>query len=228
MVTCVECDAPFDTATHNQVLDGLAANPYVAELRRALYVQDIIHQFESKAHFDNCDFDSATAYISSLLDEAGQHVQKASAAKQAGIKAEVENAVRNAFFALGQAMHAVQDFYAHTNYVELTVLSVKNADDIDVVEPWTTAGRERIGPLRQGGLVSGFVFWGFPQKCSSGALSHADLAKDSAGTKSGKKLVPHLQNLSQYRIAVFMARKASLSVDALCLPTLASAEGGQR
>ena len=162
MVTCVECDAPFDTATHKQVLDGLAANPYVAELRRALDVQDIVHQFESKAHFDNCDFDSAMAYISSLLDEAGQHVGKASAAKQSGIKAEVEGAVRNAFFALGQAMHAVQDFDAHTNYVELTVLSAKKTDDIDVVEPWTTAGRERIGRLRYGGLVSELCVLGLP------------------------------------------------------------------
>jgi hypothetical protein len=212
VATCVECDAPFDTATHKQLLDDLAANPYVAELRRALYVQDIVHQFESKAHFDNCDFDSAMDYISSLLDEAGQHVEKASTAKQSGIKEEVEGPVRKAFFALGQAMHAVQDFYAHTNYVELTVRSAKRPDAIDVIEPWTTVGRERIGRLRQGGLVSGFVFWGFPQKCSPGALSHADLAKDSANTKSGKKSVPHLQNLSQYRIAEFLARQASLSL----------------
>ena len=212
VATCVDCPAPFDTVTHTQILNGLAANPYVAELRRALYFQDSIHQFESKAHFDNCDFESATAYISSLLEETGQHVEKALAAKQAGGKAEMDGAVRNAFFALGQAMHATQDFYAHTNYVELTVASAKKTDDIEVVEPWTAAGRERIGQLRQSGLVSGFVFWGFPQKCVSGAPSHADLAKDSADTKSGKKSVPHLQNLSQYRIAVFLAQKASISL----------------
>lgn len=212
VVTCVECDAPFDTATHKQMLDGLAANAYVAELRRALYVQDTYHQFESKVHFDNCDFDSATAYISSLLDEVGQHVEKASVAKQSGAKKELDDAVQNAFFALGQAMHTTQDFYAHTNYVELSVPGTKKADEIKLIEPWTTVGRERIVQLRQSGLVSGVVFWGHPQKCLSGTPPHADLAKDSANTKSGKVPVKNLQNLSQYKIAVFLAREASVSL----------------
>lgn len=212
VITCVVCDAPFDTATHKQMLDGLATNAYVAELRKALYVQDTYHQFESKVHFDNCDFDSATAYISSLLDEVGQHVESASVAKQSGAQNELDDSVRNAFFALGQAMHATQDFYAHTNYVELSVPGTKKADEIKIIEPWTTAGRERIGQLRQSGLVSGVVFWGFPQKCSSGTPSHADLAKDSANTKSGKVPVQNLQNLSQYKIAVFLAREASISL----------------
>lgn len=43
-VSCIGCDQPFDTSTHKQVLEGLANNPYLAELRKALYQQDIIHQ----------------------------------------------------------------------------------------------------------------------------------------------------------------------------------------
>jgi hypothetical protein len=67
---CADCDEPFDATTHKQVLEGLVNNPYIAELRKALYVQDILHQFESKAHFDNCDFESSTEYLTSLLEEA--------------------------------------------------------------------------------------------------------------------------------------------------------------
>ncbi len=211
-VTCVDCDAPFGTITHKEVLDGLAANPYVGELRRALYLQDSLHQFQSKAHFDNCDFDSAIEYIDSLKAEADTHVSTAQAAKANGDKVGTETAVRKAFFALGQALHGVQDFYAHSNYVEMHKAGVKKTTDLEVVAPWRKEGKEKIASLRQQGLVSGYVFWGFPQLCKPGSMSHADLAKDSESTPSGKVRIPHLDNISQYRIAVFLAREASLQL----------------
>jgi hypothetical protein len=211
-VLCVGCDEPFDTTTHKQVLEGLVASPYVAELRKALYQQDIVHQFESKAHFDNCDFDSATSYIASLLDEVAAHVGNAQKAKDAGDTNGATAAAASAFFALGQALHAVQDFYAHTNYVELQAPKAKKVTDIAVIAPWRPKGQARIQELRNEGLYSGFVFWGFPQKCPAGTASHADTAKDSATTASGAKPLPHLQNLSQYKIAVFLAREASLQL----------------
>jgi Heterokaryon incompatibility protein Het-C len=209
-VTCVDCDAPFGTITHKEVLDGLAANQYVGALRKALYVQDSLHQFQSKAHFDNCDFDSAIAYIDSLYAEAGTHVEAAQAAEAKGDKPGTEAAARKAFFALGQALHGVQDFYAHSNYVELSKAGVKETTDLEVIAPWRNEGKAKISALRKSGLVSGFVFWGFPQVCESRSISHADLAKDSETTPSGKLRVPHLENISQYRIAVFLAREASL------------------
>lgn len=211
-VLCVGCDEPFDTTTHKEVLARLVNNPYNTELRKALYLQDIVHQFESKAHFDNCDFDSSIAYITSLLDEAETHVAAASKAKAAGNQEEVKMAAGRAFFAIGQALHGVQDFYAHTNYVELEAPKVKKVTDLELIAPWRANGRDRIKELQGRGLVSGFVFWGFPQNCPRGTASHSDLAKDSAATKSGARHVAHLQNLSQYRIAVYLAREASLQL----------------
>ena len=209
---CVTCDQPFDMTVHQQLLAGLVTSPYNAELRKALFSQDVLHQFESRAHFDNCDFDDATAYLSSLLMDMDRDSQAAQAAKASGNDAAARAAVTRAFFSLGQALHGVQDFYAHTNYVELQVPAVKRVTDLEILAPWRPEGRERIAQLQTRGLVSGFVFWGFPQKCPSGSISHADLAKDSADTKSGKKLVAHLQNLSNYRIAFFLAREASLNL----------------
>jgi hypothetical protein len=209
VAVCVDCDAPFDTTTHKKVLEGLLDNPYVGELRKALYLQDSVHQFESKAHFDNCDFDSAVGYIDILLAEAGKHVDSAFKARANGDTAAVQGAVKRAFFSIGQALHGVQDFYAHTNYVELTKQSVKRVTDWEVIAPWREAGKARIKALQGSGLVSGFVFWGLPQKCPSGTISHGELAKDSETTKSGSARVPHLQNITQYRIAVYLAREAS-------------------
>lgn len=211
-VLCVDCDQPFDTATHKKILEGLVNNPYIGELRKALYLQDSYHQFESKAHFDNCDFEDASNYITELLAETGKHVDDAAKAKTAGDQAAMKKAALAAFFSLGQALHGTQDFYAHTNYVELQVPKAKKVTDIPVLYTWRAEGRTRIKELQQSGLLSGFVFWGFPQKCPSGSISHADLAKDSADTKSGKVAIAHLQNTSQYKIAVYLAREASLQL----------------
>jgi hypothetical protein len=212
LAMCVGCDEPFDTTGHKNLLEKLASNQYLAQLRRALYLQDTVHQFESKAHFDNCDFDASAAYVTSLLEEANGFVAAAQKANAAGDDAAMKTAAENAFFAIGQALHGVQDFYAHTNYVELQAPKVQKVTHLEVVAPWRPKGRDRILELQRQGLISGFVFWGVPQKCPKGTPSHADLAKDTASTKSGAKVIPHLENMSQYRIAVFLAREASLQL----------------
>lgn len=213
VVVCGNCYKPFDTSTHKQVLDGLVANKYIGELRKALYLQDSYHQFESKAHFDNCAFGDAIGYIDSLLAEIETHVEAAKGSKDRGDTDAVETSMLKAFFALGQALHGVQDFYAHSNYVELSVDKVKKSTDIEVIAPWRKSGKDRINEMvglpAGKGLVSGFVFWGFPQTCAPGTLSHADLAKDKATTPSGKVKVAHLENRSRYQIAVQLAREAS-------------------
>lgn len=211
-VLCVDCDLPFDADTHKKVLKGLVSNPYVGELRKALYLQDTYHQFESKAHFDNCDFDNAVGYIKELLDEAGKHVEAATKAKNAGDKAAAKEFVLKAFFSIGQALHGTQDFYAHTNYVELYAPKAKKVTDIPILFPWRPDGHARIKELREQGLISGFVFWGYPQVCPRDTISHGNLAKDSADTKSGKLVITHLQNITQYKIAVYLAREASLQL----------------
>lgn len=99
-VLCVDCDQPFDTTTHKEVLERLANNAYLGELRKALYLQDTYHQFESKAHFDNCDFDAAVAYIDELYAEAGRYADAAAKAKTAGDKDAMQKAALSAFFAL--------------------------------------------------------------------------------------------------------------------------------
>jgi len=203
---CIGCDQPFDFDGHRAVMEALSTNPNVAQLRRAMYVQDTIHQFESKAHFDNCDFDGGIAYLGQLLAETDRHVSAAQRATDARQRAA---AVERAFFALGQGLHAIQDFYAHSDYVERQVTTAAKPTDIPVIRPWRDSDHARINVLRAGGLVSGFVFWGFPQRCPAGSAWHSELAKDSPRTKSGAVVVRSLENLTQYQIAVFLAREAS-------------------
>ena len=70
-VVCVNCDQKFEFPGHEEVNASLVGNKYVRELRQAMYLQDTYHQFESRAHFDNCAFGEATQYIDELLTEAG-------------------------------------------------------------------------------------------------------------------------------------------------------------
>lgn len=209
IIVCGDCDQPFDTPSHKKVLEGLLSNKYVGELRKALFLQDTYHQFESKVHFDNCDFDGSTSYIDDLLLAVNDHVAAANAEKVKGDKAATEASMLKAFFALGQALHGVQDFYAHTNYVEISVGQAKKSTDIEIIFPWKQAGKDRIQELIGKGLVSGYVFWGFPQKCPGDTLSHSEMAKDKSTTPSGAVKVPHLENRSRYQIAMQLARGAS-------------------
>ena len=221
---CVNCDQPFDFPSHEEANAAILKSPYVKQLREAMYSQDIWHQFESKAHFDNCDFDGAFDYINELWAEIDTGLQAA----QPDDKQDVQTRVEKAFFALGQILHAVQDFYAHTNYLEKHVATVQKVTDLKVMRPWTTQGQTGIDALRASGLISGYVFWGSPQKCPADTPSHATLAKDSGETESGKIRIPHLENLSQHRIALFLAKEASkdLLEDAFKQwPLLAKANG---
>jgi hypothetical protein len=211
-VLCVDCPDPFDLTIHKGLLDDLAANPYIGELRRALYVQDVLHQFESRAHFDNCAFSNALDYIDNLFADADKHAAAAEAAKSGKKPADSVAAARRAFFSLGQALHAIQDFYAHTNYVELNVADVKRVTDIPVMRPWRAEDRNKILDMQAAGLRSGYVFWGFPQYCPKGTLSHGEMAKDSASTAKGGQRIPHLTNHTHFQVAESLAREASLQL----------------
>lgn len=208
-VVCVNCDQKFEFPGHEEVNASLVGNKYVRELRQAMYLQDTYHQFESRAHFDNCAFGEATQYIDELLTEAGAYVANAEKAKAAARQSDAETYTQKAFFAIGQALHAVQDFFAHSNYVELMNGKFTKASEIPVLHPWLPRDIKRIAELRKQGLISGYVFWGFPQTCPKAVPTHANLAKDSETTKSGKVKLPHLENLTQYKVALFLAKEAS-------------------
>lgn len=211
VLVCVGCEGRFETATHEELLEGLARNEFVGELRKALYFQDTLLQFSSKAHFDNCDFDGSIAYLNSLLDEVAATATAARAAAARNDSGQVKAETRRAFYAIGQALHGIQDFYAHTNYVELSATQTTRVDDMPILKPWAETDQRRIRELQSKGLVSGFVFWGFPQKCAAGTPSHSELAKDSPSTTSGRKTLATVGGKTQYEIAVHLAKKASVT-----------------
>jgi len=202
--------AQFSGAVHRALLKKLVANSFAFELQKALHFQDIVHQFESKAHFDNCDFENSIRYIESLLEQVGIYSELSLMGRKAGNTAKVNAAAKRAFFVLGQALHSVQDFYAHTDYVDKAAQRFRTLGDIPIIMPWTQEGKSFINEQAASGeLKSGFVFWGLPQKCPAGSKSHADLAKDKPDSPNGQVPIPTMQNRTLHEIATYLAGVAS-------------------
>lgn len=79
--------------------------------------------------------------------------------------------------AFGNLLHTAQDFYSHSNWVELH----KNVSPI----PTWDFNVHKL-PSR---IVSGFVWYGLPWNCPRGAPSHGDLNKDTRDSRQGSKQV---------------------------------------
>jgi len=119
-----------------------------------------LNQFESALHFDNCTFDLGVQRINDLwqLIESGVEV--------------------NPYVMFGTMIHTVQDFYAHSNWVELHV-------DQSPVPTW-----DLVLSSLPADIVSGTFFLDSPKECGPNAPTHAQLNKDSPDSEEGQKLVP--------------------------------------
>lgn len=204
---------PFDPSLHGAMTPQgeICSN----ELNRAIYRQDVLHAFESKAHFDNCAFEDSSNYVDELVAEARKQLSRIPVNAAAG--GDVPAEARAAMHAFGRALHGIQDFYAHTNYVELVQERSPNLASesaILLVEFWKPAGREYLRKLVADGLHSGRVAWSLPHTCAASVPSHGQLAKDSPKTPAGTK--PSIfrnsltgQSISNHNVAFNLASRAT-------------------
>ena len=116
-------------------------------------------QFNSELHFDNCTFALGAQRIVDLWKLIESPIQE------------------NPYVTFGTMIHTVQDFYAHSNWVELH-------EGASPVRVWDLNG----GSL-PADIVSG-VFWlDWPKLCGPNAPTHAQLNKDSPESEEGSKVV---------------------------------------
>lgn len=142
-----------------------------------------LNQFESQLHFDNCTFALGAQRIVDLW---------------ALITAP--NPPTNPYVSFGTMLHTVQDFYAHSNWVELH-------EQESPVPVWD---------LDPGSLPSDIVsgtFWlDHPKLCAPGAPTHEELNKDSPDSPEGSKTVASGPN--QGRTLFSLAFAAALAASA--------------
>lgn len=182
----LSADRPFSIGKHAELSPaGMLCSEAI---NRSIYRQDILHAFESRAHFDNCAFNESLTYLQQLIAKSDRIIV---ASRSSSDERARQAAAQMAMGVLGQAAHAIQDFYAHSNYVELMGEAADRPSatiQLRVVPVWLeTEGAAEIDALVKRGLVSGRVFWAEPKRCVSSAPTHGQLAKDSPQTTAGKQ-----------------------------------------
>ncbi len=192
---------PNSFATPDHVKLVAAAGKCSEALASAQWRQDVLLQFDASAHFDNCAFKPTLEYVASLLAGVGQKMK---------IVPVSESDVNEAMGLLGRAVHAIQDFYSHSNYVELMASKGVKFDEDLVIPVWTPAGAAQVLTLaKSGGLVSGRVWWDGPKLCADSVPSHGELAKDDDKMPSGSAVLPNW-NYQGYRAARQLANWATI------------------
>lgn len=201
----------LDPTGHIRAIESLGdvQRSYLNNLHAALVKQDFVEKDEAKAHFDNCAFDEGLSYIASLLEMVKVIMADAQRHKDAGDRRKLEESVGNAFYTLGQALHAVQDFYSHTDYVERMHQQHTRLQFVSIVPFWTPEGRLRLKELRRSGLISGVVKNGQPNRCPAGTPTHSNLAKDFLLFGVGAERLPRWNNMRKHEAAVELAKRAS-------------------
>ncbi len=142
-----------------------------------------LHQVDSERHFDNCCFEEGVEYI-----------------KEEWKTVEQETDFGSVLAAFGRLLHTVQDFYSHSNWVEIHL-------SFDPIPVWDL----EVNNLPSD-IVSGTWIIGIPKKCSEGAPTHSELNKDELGSKEGGKTAstgPHAGE-KLFSIAREVALRATL------------------
>jgi hypothetical protein len=126
-------------------------------------------QSVSVLHFDNCTF----AYGATRINELWERLEDVHSYGPLSPSMEC--------MMFGTLIHAVQDFYSHSNWVELHVAELTTNDS--EIPVWDLA--EKLPD----GIKSGLWITGFPQLCKGDVQSHSELNKDDKGTDESKKIV---------------------------------------
>lgn len=217
-----EGSKPFALSVHKKMVAELAGdNARCTDiLVSAQWQQDVLHQTLNAAHFDNCAFEEGMDYVQAQIREAHDQGRRYEG-EASGREAALEKGLQ----AIGRALHAVQDFYSHSNYLELQDQNLaRNTKLQDVPLPsfWSDAGRAEINQLlKKKRLHSGT--WPLPLKASKKCAkqtSHGELAKDNADTKNGKRKVEHHSSwgMNLHEAAAALALRASVSLVSTEMP----------
>jgi len=139
----------------------------------------------SGVHFDNCTFAEGAARI---------------AACWRAIEAESDRFSARSLRAFGGLLHTTQDFYAHSNWVE--VHKARSPILLWDQDPSSLPA----------GMLSGTVLHAEPKRCSPGTPDHILVNKDSSFSEQGRKVVSEGPNKGKsfFELAFEAAVEASV------------------
>ena len=180
-------------------------------LNKAHWHQDIFHFFGSRHHFDNCCFEDGINQINNLQkDNDADYAKLTQIQKEKDRKRLKEKII----FRMGRILHSAQDFFSHSNYVEIMQNEFEEIEEVPAVEFLSETGQKRILELSKNGLFSERFFISFPHKCDKNKMGKQSFNKDGPKHEAGKKLT-RWQNqknnnlFTSFEAAMFFADKST-------------------
>jgi len=155
--------------------------------------QDVLHPFDATVHFDNCRLQDSVRRIMAIENDVKEGVKKGEYAMAA--------------FEMGKAMHTIQDFFSHSNFVELAAGRYPKLQDVPVPQLWTADGLASMEKAWAHPLKSGRVWYEKGDNCSGTDETHSVLNKDKESGK-GKQTIA-AWNVTYHQAALELAKKAT-------------------
>ena len=190
----------FSSAKRTELARKLVSNGSCSELiSQAIWFSEVsvIGRHDAVQHSLNGTLQIGVERVKNLMGQTGLYLG--------------QDNDKKAIFALGKAIHLIQSFYAHTNYVELMSLKqrkYKNIEDVPIFKIWKRSAEIKLNQLKGQGLVSACDLSISKPKCKKKSLSRKTLSKRNMQAKAGKKEYKHWQ-VDGYSAAVYLAEQAS-------------------
>lgn len=138
---------------------------------------------------------SVSHYDNNMINESMNNVDLLMTLARSGLSRttppatdEERRAVGVAFMFFGEALHAIQDFYAHSTWIELNRDLIRIGGQIGSAPLWNgeqLPGSVAVGGTTIQGTQTGFVDLPVPP----GSVTHGQLNKDAPGTAQGSVVV---------------------------------------
>jgi hypothetical protein len=219
----------FYTLQHNQLndqalekvlidlqimLDQKTTKKWKKILNNALWFQDLIRFFGSKHHFENCCFVEGIEQINKHLKDNETDYLRLQ--KSILIKEQI-HLKEKIIFRTGRILHSAQDFFSHTNFVEIMQEKSTTIEEVLIPDFLIEEGQNQILNLIKNGLVSERFFLSFPHKCTFKVQNLTSIGKDNPYKKAGKNLTIWInpqtnQNLNGFEAAMFFAERSSYQI----------------
>ncbi len=176
--------------TLKMILQGVRW-PDISQCRSGCYCPEIVFYCDPSAslvnyfspfHFDNNKLFEGREHVEFYMGWARDSLGGPNPTTDAGRKR-----VGEAFVRFGIALHAIQDFYAHSTWVENNRDLVRIGGRIDSAPIWNGEDNWGTGSTVVGGVTVAGVQTGFERlPTPPGSVSHAALNKDHANTAQGQ------------------------------------------
>lgn len=195
-------------------LDAKTLKRWEKLLNKAVWYQDIFHFFGSKHHFDNCCFSESIQQIINLQKDNDADYAILLQTQKEKDRTRLKEKI---IFRTGRILHSAQDFFSHSNFVELMQEKYEEIEAVPSVEFLSENGQKRILDLSKNGLYSNRFFLSFPHRCETNKIGNINFNKDGPNHEAGKKLTKW-QNLkgknyfTAFEAAMFFADRSTFLI----------------